>query len=51
MDFSSLFEMEVKASRLSRIKQALRYYGEGRSRFNLYNVYECIRKDCEESDE
>ncbi len=48
MDFSSLFEMEVKASRLSRIKQALRYYGEGRSWFNLYDVYECIRKDCQE---
>lgn len=48
MDFSHLFEMEVKASRSSRMKQALRYYGEGRSWFNLYDVFECIRKDCQE---
>ena len=48
MDFSSLLEMEVKASKFTRIKQALLYYADGFSWFNLYDVYECIRKDCKE---
>ncbi len=48
MDFSNLLEMQEKAGRLSRIKEALRYYGQERSWFNLYDVYECIRKDIEE---
>jgi len=48
LDFSNLLEMEEKAGRLSRIKEALRYYGQGASWFNLYDVYECIRKDIEE---
>jgi hypothetical protein len=48
MDFSSFMEMEVKASRLSRIKQALWYYAGGLSWFNLYDVFETIRKDLEE---
>ena len=48
MDFSNFIEMEIKASKLSRIKQALRYYADGFNWFNLYDVYECIRKDCQE---
>ncbi len=48
MDFSSLLEMEVKASKLTRIKQALWYYAGELNWFNLYDVYECIRKDIEE---
>jgi hypothetical protein len=48
MDFSNFIEMEVKASRLSRIKQALWYYAGGLNWFNLYDVYETIRKDLEE---
>jgi len=50
MDFSSLLEMGEKASRLSRIKEALRYYGQDKSWFNLYDVYECIRKDIKEAE-
>ncbi len=48
MDFTSFIEMEIKASKLSRIKQALRYYADGFNWFNFYDVYECIRKDCQE---
>jgi len=48
MDFTNFMEMEVKASRLSRIKQALWYYAGGLNWFNLYDVYETIRKDLEE---
>jgi hypothetical protein len=48
IDFSNFIEMEVKASRLSRVKQALWYYAAGLNWFNLYDVYETIRKDLEE---
>lgn len=48
VNFSSFMEMEVKASRLSRIKQALWYYAGGLNWFNLYDVYVTIEKDCEE---
>jgi hypothetical protein len=48
MDFSNFIEMEVKASRLSRVKQTLWYYAGGLNWFNLYDVYETIRKDLEE---
>jgi hypothetical protein len=48
MDFSNLLEMEVNASKLTRIKQALLYYADGFSWFKLYDIYECIRKDCKE---
>ena len=50
MDFSSLLEMGEKASRLSWVKQSFRYYGQGVSWFSLFDIYECIRKDIEESD-
>ena len=48
IDFSNLMSMQAASSKLSRIKQALRYYYEGLSWFNLYDVYECIRMDCKE---
>ncbi len=48
MDFSNFLEMEVKASMLSRIKQALWHYAGGLNWFNLYSVYETIWKDLEE---
>jgi hypothetical protein len=48
LDFSSFFEIAAKASRLSRIKQALWYYAGGLNWFNLYDVYETIQKDFEE---
>ena len=48
VDFSNFMEIVLKASRLSRIKQALRYYADGSNWFNLYDVYETIKKDCEE---
>jgi len=48
MDFSSLLEMGEKASRNSRIKEAFHYCGQETSWFNLYDIYECIRKDRKE---
>src|SRR5260370_1627531 len=48
MDFSNFLEMEVKASMLSRIKQALWHYAGGLNWFNLYSVFETILKDLEE---
>jgi hypothetical protein len=48
LDFSSVLEIGAKASRLSRIKQALWYYAGGLNWFNLYGVYETIQKDFEE---
>ncbi|HJT59226.1 MAG TPA: hypothetical protein VJ761_22155 [Ktedonobacteraceae bacterium] len=48
IDFSNLLKMEEIASKLSRIKEALHYYGQGASWFNLFDVYECIKKDIKE---
>lgn len=49
----SLYEEDAqherfKAAKLSRIKQALLYYAQGLTWFNLYDVYECVRKDLQE---
>src|SRR5207247_1826244 len=48
MDYSNFMAMQAVASKSSRVKQALQYYGSELNWFNLYDVYETIVNDYEE---